>query len=53
MIRKLIILGVLAAISYGVYYGLNSSDFFGTRGKQRKTLEDVENDLWKDSRMGK
>lgn len=53
MIRKLIILAVLAAIGYGVYYGLNSSDFFGTRGKQRKTLEDVQNDLWKDSRMGK
>ena len=51
MIRKLIILGILAAIGYGVYYGLNNSDFFGTRGKQRKTLEDVEGDLWDNSRM--
>ena len=53
MIRKLIILAVLAAIGYGVYYGLNSSDFFGARGKERKTLEDVEADLYKNSRMGK
>ncbi len=53
MIRKLIIIGILAAIGYGVYYGLNNSDFFGTLGKQRKTVEDVEGDLWKNSRMGK
>ncbi len=53
MIRKLIFLAILAAIGYGVYYGLNSSDFFGTRGKQRKTLKDVQGDLWENSRMGK
>jgi len=46
MIRKIILIAILAAIAYGVYYGLNESDFFGTRGKQRKTFEDVENSLW-------
>ncbi len=46
MIRKLIIVAVLAAIAYYVFKGLDSSDFFGTRGKQRKTLEDVEKNLW-------
>ncbi len=46
MIRKLIIIGALAAIAYGVYYGLNQSDFFGTRGKERKTFEDVESSLF-------
>ncbi len=46
MIRKLIIIAVLAAIGYAVYMGLNSSDFFGTRGKERKTFEDVEKNLF-------
>lgn len=46
MIRKLLILAVLAAIAYGIYYGLNSSDFFGTRGVERKTFEDVEENLF-------
>ena len=46
MIRKIIIIAVLAALGYGVYYGLNSSDFFGTRGKERKTFEDVEGSLF-------
>jgi hypothetical protein len=46
MIRKLIVIGVLAAIAYGVYYGLNESNFFGTRDKKRKTFEDVESSLF-------
>ncbi len=46
MIKKLLIIGVLAGIAYGVYYGLNQSDFFGTRGKERKTFEDVESSLF-------
>ena len=46
MIKKIIIIAVLAAIGYGVYYGLNESDFFGTRGKERKTFEDVESSLF-------
>ncbi len=48
MIRKLIIIAILAAIGYGVYYGLNESDFFGTRGKERKTFEDVEGSLFEE-----
>ena len=48
MIRKIIIVGVLAAIAYFVYRGLDSSDFFGTRGKERKTFEDVEKSLFND-----
>jgi hypothetical protein len=47
MIRKLIIIAVLAAIGFVVYRGLDSSDFFGTRGKERKTFEDVEENLFK------
>jgi hypothetical protein len=42
MIRKLIIIGILAGIAYFVYRGLDSSGFWGTRGQQRKTFEDVE-----------
>lgn len=42
MIRKLIIVAVLAAIAYLVYMGLNRADFWGTRGKERKTFEDVQ-----------
>ena len=42
MIRKLIIVAVLAAIAYFVYVGLNKSDFWGTRGKERKTFEDMQ-----------
>jgi hypothetical protein len=42
MIRKLIIIAVLAAIAYGVYRWMDSSDFFGTRGKQRQTFEDFQ-----------
>jgi hypothetical protein len=45
MIRKLIIIAILAAIGYGVYYGLNESNFFGTRSKERKTFEDVEGSM--------
>jgi hypothetical protein len=48
MIRKLIIAGILAAIAYGVYTGLDSSNFFGTRDQKRKTFEDVENSLFDD-----
>ena len=46
MIRKLIIAAVLAAIAYFVYQGLDSSGFWGTRGQERKTLEDVEEHLF-------
>ena len=46
MIRKLIIIGILAAIAYGVYHGLNASDFWGTRGQERKTFEDVEKQVF-------
>lgn len=46
MIRKIIIIAVLAAIAYVVYRGLESSDFFGTRGKERRTFEDVEKNLF-------
>ena len=46
MIKKLLLIGLLAAIGYGVYYGLNQSDFFGTRGVERMTFEDVESSLF-------
>jgi len=46
MIRKLIVIAILAAIGYGVYYGLNESNFFGTRSKERKTFDDVEGNLF-------
>jgi hypothetical protein len=42
MIRKLIIIAVLAAIAYGVFRWMDSSDFFGTRNQKRKTFEDVK-----------
>jgi hypothetical protein len=42
MIRKLIIIGILAAIAYGVFRWMDASNFFGTRDQKRKTFEDVE-----------
>lgn len=42
MIRKLIIVALLAAIAYGVFRWMDASDFFGTRGKKRQTLEDFQ-----------
>ena len=42
MIKKLIILAVLVGLVYGAYRLMNESDFFGAKGKQRKTFEDVE-----------
>ncbi|GAB4332125.1 MAG: hypothetical protein Kow0099_03850 [Candidatus Abyssubacteria bacterium] len=42
MIRKLIIIAVLAGIAYGVFRWMDASDFFGTRGKQRQTFEDFQ-----------
>ena len=42
MIRKLIIIAVLAAIAYGAYRWMDASDFWGTRDQKRKTFEDVE-----------
>jgi hypothetical protein len=42
MIRKLIIIAVLAAIAYGVFRWMDASGFWGTRDKPRKTFEDVE-----------
>ena len=46
MIKKLIIVGVLAAIAYFVFRGLDSSGFWGTRGQERKTFEDVEKQVF-------
>ncbi len=48
MIRKLITIAILAAIGYGVYYGLNESNFFGTRSKERKTFEDVKGSMFEE-----
>lgn len=42
MIKKLIIIALLAALAYGAYRLMNESDFFGAKGKERKTFEDVE-----------
>jgi len=42
MIRKLIIIGILAAIAYGVFRWMDDSGFFGTRGKSRQTFEDFQ-----------
>jgi hypothetical protein len=46
MIRKLIIIAILAAIAYVVYRGLDASDFWGTRDQKRKTFEDVEKQVF-------
>lgn len=35
MLRKLIGLGILAAVGYGIYAGLDRSGFWGTRGHDR------------------
>ncbi len=42
MIRKLIIIAILAAIAYGVFRWMDASNFFGVRDQKRKTFEDVE-----------
>ena len=42
MIKKLIILAVLAGLVYGAYRLMSESDFFGTKGKQRVTFDDVQ-----------
>lgn len=42
MIRKLIIIGILAAIAYGIFRWMDASDFFGARNQKRKTFEDVQ-----------
>ena len=46
MIRKLIIAAILAGIAYVVYRGLDSSGFWGARGQERKTFEDVEQQIF-------
>jgi hypothetical protein len=47
MIRKLIIAAVLAAVAYGAFRLMDSSGFFGTRGKERKTFEDFQEEALK------
>ncbi|MBI4832549.1 MAG: hypothetical protein HY801_13570 [Candidatus Lindowbacteria bacterium] len=42
MIRKLIIIALLAGLAYGAYRVMNESGFFGVKGKSRTTFEDVE-----------
>jgi hypothetical protein len=42
MIRKLIIIALLAAIAYGTYRWMNDSGFFGVKKQKRPTLEDFE-----------
>ena len=42
MIKKLIIIAVLAGLVYGAYRLMTESDFFGAKGKERKTFEDVQ-----------
>ena len=42
MIRKVIIIAILAAIAYGVFRWMDASGFFGTRGKSRQTFEDIQ-----------
>jgi hypothetical protein len=42
MIRKLIIIGLLAAIAYGAFRLMDESGFFGTRKQKRQTFEDFE-----------
>ena len=42
MIKKLIIIAVLAGLVYGAYRLMSESDFFGSKGKQRKTFEDFQ-----------
>jgi hypothetical protein len=42
MIRKLIIIALLAALAYGAFRLMDESGFFGARGKKRQTLEDFE-----------
>lgn len=42
MIRKLIIIGLLAAIAYGTFRWLDASGFFGVRKQKRQTFEDFQ-----------
>ncbi len=42
MIRKLIIIGLLAAIAYGTYRWADASGFFGLKKQKRQTFEDFE-----------
>ena len=42
MIRKLIILAILAGILYGAYRVMDDWGFLGARGKKRQTFEDVQ-----------
>jgi len=42
MIRKLIIIAILAAVAYGAYRLMDESDFFGTKKQKRQTFEDFE-----------
>lgn len=42
MIKKLIILALLAALAYGAYRVMDESDLFGTKKQKRQTLEDFE-----------
>ena len=42
MIRKLIIIALLAALAYGAFRLMDESGFFGAKGKKRQTFEDFE-----------
>ena len=42
MIKKIIVLALLAGLAYGAFRVMNDSDFFGAKGKERKTFEDVQ-----------
>ena len=35
-------LALLAGLAYGAFQVMNESDFFGAKGKERKTFEDVQ-----------
>jgi hypothetical protein len=43
MIRKLIIIAILAAIAYGTFKWADASGFFGLRKQKRQTFEDFQN----------
>jgi hypothetical protein len=42
MIRKLILIAILAGCLYGAYRVLDDWGFLGARGKERATFEDFE-----------
>ena len=42
MIKKIIVLAILAGLAYGAFRMMDDSDFFGAKGKERKTFEDVQ-----------